>query len=53
MLGQDVSFTFIKPNNTIPYYFDESEITRIFGSMQQHKASCYVKDHVLCQLACQ
>lgn len=31
MLGQDVSFTFIKPNNTIPYYFDESEITRIFG----------------------
>ena len=30
MLGQDVSFTFIKPNNTIPYYFDESEITEIF-----------------------
>lgn len=31
MLGQDVSFAFIKPNNTIPYYFDESEIMRIFG----------------------
>ena len=31
MLGQDVSFTFVKPNNTIPYYFDESEIARIFG----------------------
>jgi hypothetical protein len=31
MLGQDVSFTFIKPNNIIPYYFDESEITSIFG----------------------
>lgn len=31
MLGQDVSFTFIKPNNTIPFYFDESEITKIFS----------------------
>ena len=31
MLGQDVSFTFIKPNNIIPYYFDESEITKIFS----------------------
>jgi hypothetical protein len=30
MLGQDVSFAFIKPNNTIPYYFDESEIMKIF-----------------------
>lgn len=28
MLRQDVSFTFIKPNNTIPYYFDELEITK-------------------------
>ena len=31
MLGQNVSFTFVKPNNTIPYYFDESEIAKIFG----------------------
>jgi integrase/recombinase XerD len=31
VLGQDVSFAFIKPTNTIPYYFDESEIMRIFG----------------------
>jgi integrase/recombinase XerD len=31
MLGQDLSFKFIKPNNTIPYYFDETDIARIFG----------------------
>ena len=31
MIGQEVKFTFMKPNNTIPYYFDESEITKIFG----------------------
>jgi integrase/recombinase XerD len=31
MLGQNVSFAFIKPNNTIPYYFDESDIERLFG----------------------
>jgi integrase/recombinase XerD len=30
MIGQAVSFTFIKPNNTIPYHFDESEIAKIF-----------------------
>lgn len=31
MLGQDVAFKFIKPNNTIPYYFDEIDIARIFS----------------------
>ena len=31
MLGQQVSFNFIKPNNTIPYYFDEIEITKLFS----------------------
>lgn len=31
MLGQHVSFTFIKPNNTIPYYFDETDIIKIFS----------------------
>jgi integrase/recombinase XerD len=31
MLGQNIRFKFIKPNNTIPYYFDETEIARIFG----------------------
>jgi integrase/recombinase XerD len=31
MLGQDLSFKFIKPNNTIPYYFDKTDIARIFG----------------------
>jgi len=33
MLGQEVSFTFIKPNNTIPYYFDASEIAEIFSEI--------------------
>ena len=28
---KSVTFTFIKPNNPIPYYFDEQEITKIFG----------------------
>lgn len=31
MIGQHVSFTFIKPNNHIPYYFDEMDITKIFS----------------------
>jgi len=31
MLGQNVSFAFVKPNNTIPYHFDESDIERLFG----------------------
>lgn len=31
MLGQHVSFKLIKPNNTLPYYFDELDITRIFS----------------------
>jgi hypothetical protein len=31
MLGQQVSFNFIKPSNTIPHYFDELEIIKIFN----------------------
>jgi site-specific recombinase XerD len=31
MLGQKVNFTFIKPKNTIPYYFDESDIAKVFS----------------------
>jgi integrase/recombinase XerD len=31
MVGEDVSFHFIKPNNNIPYYFDEEDILRIFS----------------------
>jgi len=31
MLGQQVSFNFIKPSNTIPHYFDELEVIKIFN----------------------
>jgi integrase/recombinase XerD len=43
MLGQDVSFAFIKPNNTIPYHFDESEITRIFHECHNIKHLAMLK----------
>ena len=43
MLGQDVSFTFIKPNNTIPYYFDESEIAEIFRKCNNIKHLAMLK----------
>lgn len=31
MRGQKISFPFVKPKNTIPYYFDESDISKIFS----------------------
>ena len=43
MIGQEVSFTFIKPNNIIPYYFDESEITSIFGICNNIKHHAMLK----------
>jgi len=30
MLGEDISFPFIRPNNQIPYYFNEEEVDGIF-----------------------
>jgi integrase/recombinase XerD len=43
MLGQEVSFHFIKPDNTIPYYFDESDILRIFGVCRNIKHLAMLK----------
>jgi integrase/recombinase XerD len=43
MLGQGVSFTFIKPDNTIPYYFDENEIARIFSACNNIKHLAMLK----------
>lgn len=43
MLGQEVNFTFIKPNNTIPYYFDKSEITEIFNRCNNIKHLAMLK----------
>lgn len=43
MLGQKLSFTFIKPNNTIPYYFDESEIAEIFHKCNNLKHLAMLK----------
>lgn len=31
MIGQTVEFPFVKPKNTIPFFFDESDITKIFS----------------------
>jgi site-specific recombinase XerD len=43
MLGQEVNFTFIKPNNTIPYYFDEEDIANIFNSCSNIKHFAMLK----------
>lgn len=43
MLGQEVNFTFIKPNNTIPYYFDEDDITKIFNACSNIKHHAMLK----------
>jgi integrase/recombinase XerD len=31
MCGQSIDFKFVKPNNTIPYFFDENDIAKIFS----------------------
>ena len=31
MCGQTISFNYVKPSNTIPYFFDENDIARIFA----------------------
>ena len=43
MLGQEVNFTFIKPNNTIPYYFDETDIAEIFNKCNNLKHLAMLK----------
>jgi integrase/recombinase XerD len=37
MCGQSVSFNFIRPINTIPYYFDETDIDKIFAACHNLK----------------
>lgn len=32
MLGQEVTFEFVKPHDTIPYYFTEEDVAKIFHS---------------------
>ena len=43
MLGQEINFAFIKPNNTIPYHFDEFEIARIFQECHNIKNLAMLK----------
>jgi integrase/recombinase XerD len=43
MLGQQVSFNFIKPSNTIPHFFDELEIIRIFNACYNIKHLAMLK----------
>jgi hypothetical protein len=31
MIGKTINFPFIQPRNNIPYFFDENDISRIFG----------------------
>ncbi|MGA9098422.1 MAG: tyrosine-type recombinase/integrase [Methanotrichaceae archaeon] len=31
MIGEDVSFPFVKRNNNLPYYFDEDDVLKIFS----------------------
>ncbi|MCJ7442964.1 MAG: site-specific integrase [Methanotrichaceae archaeon] len=37
MLGHQIAFPFIKPKNTIPYFFDESDVAKIFGACRNLK----------------
>jgi integrase/recombinase XerD len=37
MIEKPISFAFIRPKNTIPYFFEESDIARIFNSCHNIK----------------
>lgn len=37
MNGQKVTFKFVKPKNTIPYWFDETDILKIFAAVNNCK----------------
>jgi len=37
MLGLDFEFTFLKPHNSIPYYFTADEVNRIFEEIKNIK----------------
>ena len=42
MNDQNVSFKFVKPNNIIPYWFDETDILKIFSVVNKCQALCHV-----------
>ena len=37
MIGEEMSFQFLKRNNNLPYYFDEADVLKIFGSCHNLK----------------
>ena len=37
MRGQSIDFPFVKPMNTIPYFFDENDIGRLFSASHNLK----------------
>jgi integrase/recombinase XerD len=37
MIGEEISFQFLKRNNNLPYYFDEEDVLKIFGSCHNLK----------------
>jgi len=37
MIGEDISFPFLKRNNDLPYYFDEDDVLRIFSACSNMK----------------
>jgi integrase/recombinase XerD len=37
MLGQDVDFEFVKPHDSIPYYFNEEDVAKIFHACRNIK----------------
>jgi integrase/recombinase XerD len=37
MIGEDISFPFLKRNNNLPYYFDQEDVLRIFSACNNLK----------------
>jgi integrase/recombinase XerD len=37
MIGEDISFPFLKKNNNLPYYFDQEDVLRIFSACNNLK----------------
>jgi integrase/recombinase XerD len=45
MNGQDVTFKCVRPRNTIPYWFDEMDVLKIFAAVHN------VKHYAMLQVA--
>lgn len=43
MIDKPVNLTFLKLNNSLPYYFDETDILRIFGACNNLKHKCMMQ----------